>query len=88
MATINPEMQANIRQDFRKWILDYQGPYGFGECPYCGTAGDCVGDSSTGENNRTDEWFECPDCGAEYAYETARFFRFARVETKGEGENA
>lgn len=71
---INPKMK---KKTWQKAPHD-GGQYGYGECPYCGKAGDSYLD---GHESNSEGWevFECESCGVQYEYRTYQMHRFHSI---------
>lgn len=82
MPKIQEKFKPKMSVKWRKWLVGYEGPYLYGECPYCGHAGNNTGDESNGDGTRS-EYFECEMCEIEYSYQTTIAHRFQRIETRG-----
>lgn len=80
MSRINEKMQPKTAVKWRKWQIDHTGAYGYGECPYCGHAGDSQQNGSNGDGTNY-EVFKCEGCGIQYSYQTTIAHRFERIET-------
>lgn len=79
MPTINEKMQPKTKVSYRKWQIDPMGDYGYGQCPYCGQAGDSDGEDTNGDGTSS-EYFTCDDCGITYSYQTTIAHRFEGIE--------
>lgn len=76
---INLKMQPKTAVKWRRWQFDHTGDYGYGECPYCGRAGDSQQNGSNGDGTNY-EVFKCEDCGIQYSYQTTIAHRFEGIE--------
>lgn len=71
MTNVNPKMG---KKTWQKHPAE-GGAYGYGECPYCGEAGDSVFDGYESDNEHY-EVFECENCKIKYEYRTYTMHRF------------